>query len=97
MEGFLQTVSDSYAKGEAARLERIARGDQPEFPYTNELIIGGNIVYFLVTFLLYSYMSKREKGFELKPVLTVYNMICVFLAGYVVYGTLKFKLKIPGK
>lgn len=61
-------------------------------------IIGFNTAYLIITYLLYQYMQRRDAIPDkfLKPVIAAYNLICVFLAGYVVVGVIKYKLKHPG-
>lgn len=80
-------ITDSWAAQEIERRQREIMGLQPELPMTNtEFIVSANLAYFAVTFMLYSFMQKQEKGFNLKRVIFWYNILCVCLAGAVVVG-----------
>lgn len=80
-------ITGSWAAQEVERREREVMGLQPDLPMTNiEFIIGANLAYFSITFMLYTFMQKREKGFNLKNVIFWYNILCVGLAGAVVVG-----------
>ena len=84
------------ASYESAVAANEARGAlQPNYPVW-DFVLWGNIVYAVVTPLLYFGMSQRKEGFSLKPFMAVYNLICVALAGYVFVGIVRLKWEHPG-
>eukprot|EP01064_Diplonema_japonicum_P021335 TRINITY_DN30864_c0_g1_i1.p1 TRINITY_DN30864_c0_g1~~TRINITY_DN30864_c0_g1_i1.p1 ORF type:complete len:368 (+),score=37.97 TRINITY_DN30864_c0_g1_i1:58-1161(+) len=94
-----QRVEDSYVLAHKQVEERIASGTQPAYSlyYTSiEHLLAANFFYYFVTFILYSWMKNREKRFEIKWVLQVYNLLCILAAGYVFIGLLLAKMEIPG-
>ena len=62
-----------------------------------EFLLAANVGYVVGTFALYTLMKRRDKGFDLKPIITVYNVICVLAAGYVVLGISIHKWNRPGR
>jgi len=97
MQEIMKRVQDSVALGQQRVANSTSLGIQPELPYTdNYSIMIGNGIYFGVSLVLYLIMSKRKEPFQLKSIIAVYNVICVFLAGTVVYGIVKYKLVHPG-
>ena len=93
-----QRISTSLAKGFADYDARVAAGTQPETPgaYADFLIIA-NAIYITITCLLYVIMKQRAKGFQMKAVITMYNLSCVIAAGYCAVHILLFKYHHPGK
>lgn len=96
----MERITTSWHQSEASLAARIKAGTQPEAVMlgTNfETLVVANSVYLAVIALLYFWMSRRENDFKvaLKPVIIVYNAMCVFFAGYVVYGIIDFKLRNP--
>ena len=76
-------------------------GKIPEqFDFLNNQNIAGivyaNVFYFAVCLFLYTVMKQRENPFQIYNLLRVYNILCVFLASYVVYGIVQHKLLAPG-
>ena len=59
-------------------------------------IIYANVFYFAMCLFLYMVMKQRSKPFQIYNLLRVYNILCVCLAGYVVYGIIQHKLMVPG-
>jgi elongation of very long chain fatty acids protein 4 len=59
-------------------------------------IVGVNVVYFVLVAISCAYMKNRKEPFDLKPIIRVYNAVCVALAAYVVYGTVMYKMAKPG-
>jgi elongation of very long chain fatty acids protein 4 len=97
MDSIIERALSSYYAAEQSLQKRVEEGNQPWIPGTDPLsIVLANLAYLVITGLLYSYMSKQKEGYSLKKFMMVYNVICVFLAGYVVVGLLFLKLKNPG-
>lgn len=93
---FKDDVVDNYFHHQKLQAQRIAAGTQPDLPYaTPEFLLGSNVAYIIITTVLYNWMKGRKQGFYLKPIIAVYNAICVFLAGYVVYGLAVAKWENP--
>ena len=85
----------SWDLGVAERATRESRGDQPALPFvTYDFLLWANVTYYSVTLVLWLVMRQREKGFKdvLRPVMILYNAICVLLAGAVVFGIAHHKL-----
>ena len=81
----------------AAYDERVAAGTQPSTPgATPGFLIFANAGYVLVTAALYFAMQRREKGFEIKGIITVYNLSCVIAAGYCAVHIILYKYQHPG-
>lgn len=93
-----QRVVESWNTQQEALAARIAEKTQPDFLYGANLpfLVAANAAYLFIALVLYLWMQKREKRFELKPVLLFYNLSCVLLAGYVVWGIVVAKLENPG-
>jgi len=97
MESVYNRVIETIAQGKYSYEQRVEAGTQPDLPFVNaKSLLIGNALYFGITFVLYLIMSRKKTPFGLKPLIAVYNAICVFLAGYVVYGIIRYKLKHPG-
>jgi elongation of very long chain fatty acids protein 4 len=62
-----------------------------------QFLFFANTCYVAVTLMLYFAMKGREKGFEIKTLITVYNVTCVLAAGYVVVHICIHKWNHPGK
>eukprot|EP00937_MAST-01D_sp_MAST-1D-sp2_P001867 g1867.t1 len=93
---------DSKKAAEAAFHARRELGTQPsitEVGTSFTTLAALNVGYLLVTWLLYRFMQRREGDFkaQLKPVIFVYNALCVALAGYVVWGIAQHKLTGEGR
>jgi elongation of very long chain fatty acids protein 4 len=87
--GPVERIQNSYQYGLNEQRARELAGLQPTLPYTDlDFIVKSNLFYFTMTYFLYSYMQRQEKGFDLKGVIFYYNVLCVFLAGAVVVGIL---------
>ena len=81
----------------AAYDERVAAGTQPSTPgATPGFLIFANAGYVLITAALYFAMQRREKGFEIKGIITVYNLSCVIAAGYCAVHIILYKYQHPG-
>ena len=81
----------------AAYDERVAAGTQPSTPgATPGFLIFANAGYVLVTAALDFAMQRREKGFEIKGIITVYNLSCVIAAGYCAVHIILYKYQHPG-
>lgn len=50
------------------------------------------MLYFLGILALLQYMKKREAFSHLRPIMAVYNVICICLASYCVYGTIHYSI-----
>eukprot|EP00735_Rhodelphis_limneticus_P015345 TRINITY_DN9573_c0_g1::TRINITY_DN9573_c0_g1_i1::g.12197::m.12197 TRINITY_DN9573_c0_g1::TRINITY_DN9573_c0_g1_i1::g.12197 ORF type:complete len:280 (-),score=70.06,sp/Q5M8U1/ELOV5_XENTR/33.10/3e-33,ELO/PF01151.13/2.9e-57 TRINITY_DN9573_c0_g1_i1:165-1004(-) len=101
MSAFIQRVQDdlleAYTLGQAQVAERVKLGLQPHFPladWTSLLTLC--TAYLIITFVLYQIMQRKKEPFSLKPVIAVYNIMCVILAGTSLYGTVKYKLNRGG-
>lgn len=93
---FKDRVIENYFEHNKLLEQRIATGAQPELPFVSpQVLLGANVVYVIVTAILYKWMKGRKEGFNLKPVIAVYNAVCVVLAGYVVYGIVITKWEDP--
>lgn len=87
--GPVERIQSSYQYGLNEQRARELAGIQPTLPYTDlDFIVKSNLFYFTMTYFLYSYMQRQEKGFDLKGIIFYYNVLCVFLAGAVVVGVL---------
>ena len=67
--------------------------------FNNQSIMGivyANVFYFVVCLFLYVAMKQRSKPFQIYNLIQVYNLLCVFLAGYVVHGIIQHKWLAPG-
>ena len=90
---WLDRAISSWHGAEEALKSRVASGVQPTFPLTGmRWILAMNALYVIITFCLYVYMKNfRKNGFQIRKLISVYNAICVLLAGYVVVGIAKYK------
>lgn len=89
----VQRILDSYAESNRLLEIRESQGIQPYFAFSGtQNLMKANFLYFCVTAALYIWMQGRKTGFNIKPLIAVYNFICVLLAGYVVYGIAWVKL-----
>lgn len=87
ISGSLERIQQSFEYGLNEQRARELAGVQPALPFTDfEFIATSNIFYFTMTYLLYSYMQRQEKGYDLKGIIFYYNLLCVALAGAVVVG-----------
>lgn len=88
----------SLEKGYADYDARVASGTQPDTPgaYPDFLIIA-NAIYIATTVILYVAMKQRTSGFEIKAIITVYNLSCVVAAGYCAVHIVLYKYHHPGK
>jgi hypothetical protein len=93
-----QRISVSLDRGFVEYEARVAAGTQPETPgaYPDFMIVA-NAIYITVTVILYIAMKKRTKGFEIKGIITVYNLTCVVAAGYCAVHIALYKYHHPGK
>lgn len=93
-----QRISVSLERGFVDYEARVAAGTQPETPgaYPDFMIVA-NAIYIAVTVILYIAMKKRAKGFEIKGIITVYNLTCVVAAGYCAVHIALYKYHHPGK
>ena len=93
-----ERISVSLERGFADYDARVAAGTQPETPGANpNFLIAANAIYITTTMLLYVAMKKRTKGFEIKGIITVYNLTCVVAAGYCAVHIALYKYHHPGK
>lgn len=78
---------------------RVEQGLQPSTPFINLystdtqelLLVFMNVGYLVIACALYLYMRKRSAPFHLRNILTIYNLVNVFLSGYVSLEILKYK------
>lgn len=83
---------------------RVNNGYQPYSPYINffnidkqnSFICVMNLLYILITMLLFFYMRKRKTGFRLRWILLIYDGLNVMIAGYVAISILQYKYKHAG-
>jgi len=93
MEDIKQRIVSSWILSQQQIQERLSIGTQPTFPFVNsQFLIYANVGYLVITGLLYLIMSKRKEGYNLKTMISFYNATCIFLAGTVLYGLIKYKL-----
>jgi elongation of very long chain fatty acids protein 4 len=69
--------------------------------YTNfTAIFYANVVYFVLVFVSYRVLKSKEMNgampMNLKPILRVYNLVCVVLAGLVVVEIVRYKYETSG-
>jgi len=101
MEFFQQSSAAYMASLAVAQKDlanRVKKGVQPEFPFIdlNSIVIG-NVIYLVVCAVLYWAFYKNPVSDEtIKPFMRIYNLVCVGLAGYCLYGVLEYKLQHPG-
>lgn len=97
MSGLIDRIITSWQASQENLAQRVADKTQPELLYaTPTFLLYANLLYVVVTVVLYKIMQHQEKGFKLKPMIAVYNTICVFAAGYCLVGIVRFKLQDPG-
>ena len=71
-------------------------------PPDRKFLVAANTGYVVVTLLLSWVMSRRKEGLQsilgvkIKTVIAVYNLTCVFAAGYVVWNLFLLKFGRPG-
>ena len=95
--GMQERISTSLAVGFEEYNARVAAGTQPPTPGAYpDFLLAANAVYVTVTAILYLFMRNREKGFEIKGIITVYNLTCVVAAGYCAVHICLFKYRNPG-
>lgn len=93
----LNRITTSWEKSHASLEARLYAGTEPEIVMVGtsmQDLIFSNSFYLFVIMVLFAYMKSIEKDYkeELKYVIAAYNVICVILAGYVVYGIVEFQL-----
>lgn len=79
---------------------RVKDGSQPSIPFINVFDVNKNTVllcamnslYLIITFGIFWYMKRRQKGFQLRWLLVTYDALNVVLAAYIAISTLKYKL-----
>jgi len=88
----LNRMAESYNFHTSLWDARVAARKQPDQPYTSpHFLVAANVFYLGFTFLLYRFMVWRGRPFQcgaFKSILAVYNLSCVVLAAYVVWGIL---------
>eukprot|EP01060_Flectonema_neradi_P030495 TRINITY_DN4452_c0_g1_i1.p1 TRINITY_DN4452_c0_g1~~TRINITY_DN4452_c0_g1_i1.p1 ORF type:complete len:364 (+),score=59.90 TRINITY_DN4452_c0_g1_i1:494-1585(+) len=95
---FMERVTVSYDKAQKELESRIAQGVQPSSPGANlEFLICANTAYVFITLVLYLIMKRKAEGFKIRWLLQIYNVICIFAAGYVLVGIVIHKVKNPGR
>jgi hypothetical protein len=78
-----ERVQASNESAWAAYEARVLAGTQPDLPGANlQFLLVANALYLSVTALLYMVMRRQESGFNIKRLITVYNVTCVLAAGY---------------
>lgn len=87
---------ESYGEEVAKYNERVANGTQPDhfFLDWNSQVLPAVSLYVIIIAVLTAYMKNRKTRFELKPLMIVYNLICVCLAGAV---CVIIAISYPGK
>lgn len=96
--------SKSYRQSLNAYFARVESGTQPSTPFIDlfniqhqiVLLIVANSIYLLVTVLLFHMMRRRGKGYHVRWLLLLYDAINVYLAGYIAFSTLQYKLSYGG-
>jgi len=97
MESIYNRVFQSIDKSHIDYNTRESAGVQPSLPFVNvQSLLIANVSYFVISFILYQIMSRRQNPLPVKPFIIVYNVICIFLAGSVVYGIGRYKWNHPG-
>ena len=94
-------ATDSFDVALAAYEERFQQGIQPSTPVINlyshdtqeTLLVVMNAGYMVATCCLYLFMRRRDKPFQLRRVLTVYNMVNVLLSTYISAAIIMYKFK----
>ena len=79
---------------------RVKDGSQPSIPFINVfdvdkntvLLCAMNSLYLIITFGIFWYMKRRQKGFQLRWLLVTYDALNVVIAAYIAISTLKYKL-----
>jgi elongation of very long chain fatty acids protein 4 len=81
---------ESYNQAVTLWESRVSAGTQPALPLTSGIfLVCINAFYLGFTFVLYRIMKARAEPLRCKPfktILLAYNLTCVVLAGYVVFG-----------
>lgn len=98
-EAYARSVG-SYSRSMEYYNVRVRDGSQPSMPFINVfdknlntlLLCVMNSIYLIVTFGLFLYMKRRQKGFQLRWLLVAYDALNVVLAAYIAISTLKYKL-----
>jgi len=100
---FVNRITTSLAKSEADLAIRKADGVQPSitlFATETQYMVAANVVYLSMTFVLYQIMKPREDKKPLndflRPFVALYNLTCIFLAGYCAVGIIMHKYNHPG-
>jgi hypothetical protein len=102
-EAWARSIS-SYTRSLEAYNARLRDGVQPSTPFINVFDVDqnlvvlciGNSLYILITMSLFLYMKKREKGFQLRWLLVIYDAFNVILSSYIAVSTLRYKLSSAG-
>jgi hypothetical protein len=90
----------SYSRSMEYYNVRVKEGSQPSIPFVNVFDVNKNTVllctmnslYLIITFGIFWYMKRRQKGFQLRWLLVAYDALNVVLAAYIAMSTLKYKL-----
>lgn len=90
----------SYSRSMEYYNVRVKDGSQPSIPFINVFDVNKNTVllcamnslYLIITFGIFWYMKRRQKGFQLRWLLVAYDALNVVLAAYIAMSTLKYKL-----
>lgn len=90
----------SYSRSMEYYNVRVKDGSQPYIPFINVFDVNKNTVllcamnslYLIITFGIFWYMKRRQKGFQLRWLLVTYDALNVVLAAYIATSTLKYKL-----
>ena len=94
---FVERITSSYEKAQTDLQSRIDRGVQPASYGANlSFLLMANSIYCVITLILYTVMKRRSEGFKIKWVLQIYNVLCIFAAGYVLVGIVTHKIQHPG-
>jgi hypothetical protein len=93
-----ERISISFTKGFAEYDARVAAGSQPTGPGAHpDFLLVANAIYISTTVLIYMVMRQRAKGFDIKPIIAVYNLSCVIAAGYCAVHLAIYKYHHPGR
>jgi hypothetical protein len=102
-EAFVRSMK-SYKQSLSAYTNRIEANTQPSTTYIDlfninhqlVVLIVSNLVYLVVTLVLYVHMRSRAKGYQLRWLLLTYDAINVCLAAYIAISTLRYKASHGG-
>ena len=107
MNAIISSIQTSFSNDLVQYQKRIDANTQPIFQnevlpldsfdfFNNQNLVGivyANIGYFVMVGILMTIMKMEGmEAFDMKNFMRVYNLVCVCLAGYVVFGVIKHKV-----